>query len=252
MIYLSLVFLLVLGTSLYFTWDKARHRAGTIALARQYGYRHHDTLSLDDFAECAFPPWTILPNWQHRKQLDDVLILDRPEGRIFSFNMFLSVYEDEGEPKTAYRVSMVGMKIRSDNALLRIAAFQGRMRGKNGLHLAMRGDCVYAMFPGWVRRSQLMTYAERVDCMHAMTLLLDGRLEEGKALFETIAGDSPARHLLLLPIVFCGCHYAASLAYELPGIRIGLVIGGGFLLAVTWFTLWRHGAAERELKDYFA
>jgi hypothetical protein len=238
---------------IYYRIQRANRRDDIIFLAKQYGYKFHDRLTLDDFEDYEHPPWHTFPVWDPSNHADEVLMLHHAKGDIFSFNMYahLDGYgsngRDIGPPSL---VSIVGMRVHSGEAVEEMAVFAGGRKARNEVRLAARGNCFYVMIKPTGRRSLEMTYRERIACMRGMTRMLEGKPDEADALFEKLSGDSLTRALIALPVIYLLCYYLAKLAYTEPVTRIPMLVIAVVLGLITLYTT-SQMTSKDALKQYF-
>lgn len=249
MFYILLLVVVGIGKWLLYRVQRATRRDDIMFLAKQYGYRFHDSLTLADFAECTSPPWDTFNSWSDDTSVDEVLQLSKPNGRVFSFNMYANLLTDDDDAHD-FLISVVGMRVDDVQLRARIEALITTLKFKNGICLAMRGAFVYAMVYPTMRRSYLMTYRERIACMRALTRMLAGELEQGQALLEKINGDGVVRMLIWLPIVYCGVYYSVKSAVYDPDTRMAIGIGWAVVLLFCRYVSWSTNRAMA-LRDYF-
>jgi hypothetical protein len=243
----------VLRLVIYY-FQRASRRADIIFMAKQYGYKFQDRLTLLDFADCEHPPWETFPEWDPSNNADEVLILRHAKGDIFSFNMYAHLngykgltHRELGPPSL---VSIIGMRVNSGEPVEDMAVFAGGRKARNEVRLAARGNCLYAMIKPTGRRSLEMGFRERIVCMRAMTRLLDGQLDEADALFEKVSGDSFTRALIALPLIYLFCYYLTKLFYTVTEGRMALLIVALIVGLISLYTVSRS-TSKVALKHYF-
>lgn len=189
-------------------------RDDIIFIGRQYGFQFRDRLTLQDFAGYDFPPWETFPHWAPAHFADEVLVWQEETDEVFSFNVhaYLHGY-GEHDRGPASLVSIIGMKVHDESARERMAQFAMGRKARNGVVVVVRGTCVYAMIRPSARRSQEMSFRERMACMRGMRKMRDGQFTEADALFETMWGDSLPPAIVMLPLIYFTCYYLARLLY---------------------------------------
>ena len=232
----SFVVILIVGTLWLTIWLVERSKQARIGreirfLCPQFGFTYLDEIPVSQLGPLHLPPWTAFTRGLVHPNCTQTLTAQRTTGTIFCAQFQGYFFRDDGdEVQSSMPCSMLGLKLLEHQQHL--VDFCVGLHLKNGLHVVVRGEDIYAMFAPRHRRSMAMSYRERMQCMSAMLRMLEGDLVRAEELFAKICGVSPQRVAFLTGIalgafalwwwviVLAGGHPAAILVPPGTGVLL--------------------------------
>ena len=222
-------------------------------LCPQFGFTYLDEVPVAQLGPLTEPPWTAFLGGLERDTSQQTLTVRRTNGSIFSGQFQGVFYRFRIDLRThvvSERCSVACLKLLDPGGQRHLVDFVLALNLKNGLHVVVRGNDIYAMFgPRW-RRPMEMTYREQMKCMSAMLRMLDGDLARAQELFGEISGASVGRvtfstlviggALALWAWIIKANDYT-PLAVLVPALVVGLSFS---------FTWVRHRNDDAQLRSY--